>query len=290
MYGREFDERAALATVDLAIESGVTLFDTADAYGRNRNEEFVGRALRGRRDRVIMATKFGTIPQPNGETLIRGDPEYVRSACEASLRRLETDRIDLYYCHRVDPNVAIEETIGAMSSLVDEGKVRYLGIGYEVEPDLIPRAHRTAQVSVIQNEWSIWTRQIEDQVLPMARELGIGIVPYAPLGRGFLTGAVRSEADLSESDNRRRLARFQGEGLRRNLLLFDGLAELARMKGCTSGQLALAWLNHQGDDVVPIPGADRPNFLSENIRAIDVELSLEECDEITRLVPRDQVV
>lgn len=280
------DEAESLATIDRALELGVTLLDTADMYGPHTNEEFVGRAIAGRRDKVVLATKFGILrtadPVYRG---IRGDAEYVRQACEASLRRLGTDYIDLYYLHRADRRVPIEETVGAMAELKAEGKVRYLGLS-EVSSDTLRRAHATSPISALQSEWSLWSRDLEDGVLPTARELGIGIVPYSPLGRGFLTGAITRVEDLAPNDFRRFLPRFQGENFQRNLDLVAHVRQLAVAKGVTPAQLALAWLYAQGNDVVPIPGTKHRRYLEENVAAMDVVLDAGDLARIEEVAPK----
>ena len=270
------DDATALRALDRALELGITFLDTADAYGREHaNELLVGRALAGRRDRIVLATKFGLVrpsgPQ-NGVERIDGSPAYVRSACEASLRRLGTSHIDIYYQHRVDPAVPIEETVGAMAELVREGKVRHLGLS-EAGPMTIRRAHGVHPLAAVQNEYSLWARDVEAETLPVLRELGIGLVTYAPLGRGMLAGAVRRDADLGEYDYRRLLPRFQGANLERNLALVDALVELAAQREATPAQLALAWLLHRGDDVVPIPGMERAELVEQNLGALAIALS-----------------
>ncbi len=281
------DEQESLATIRRAIELGVTFFDTADMYGRHANEMLVGRAIAGHRHEIVLATKFGIVrtddPTYRG---LRADPEYVREACEGSLRRLGTDYIDLYYLHRADPRTPIEDTIGAMSELVAAGKARYIGVS-EVAPETIRRAHATAPLSAIQNEWSLWTRDLEDEVVPTVRELGIGIVPFSPLGRGFLTGEVRSMDDLAPNDFRRTLPRFQGENFQRNLELVDRVREIATEKGVTPAQLALAWVLSRGDDVVPIPGTKRRRYLEENVAAADITLTPEDLRRIEEVAPKD---
>ncbi|HYU38561.1 MAG TPA: aldo/keto reductase, partial [Acidimicrobiia bacterium] len=249
------DETESLATIARALELGVTFLDTADVYGLGHNEELVGRAIAGRRDDVVLATKFGIVrrPEDNNFRAVNGRPDYVRSACDASLQRLGVNHIDLYYQHRADPNVPIEDTIGAMAELVDAGKVRHLGLS-EAATDTIRRAHAVHPISALQSEWSLWSRDIEGEVLPTARELGIGIVPYSPLGRGLLTGQISSADDLSRGDFRRGTPRFEGENLTRNLEVVDRVRTIATEKGVTPGQLALAWVQAQGDDVAPIPG------------------------------------
>jgi len=251
------DEGEAIATIQRALELGVTFLDTADMYGPFTNERLVGRAIADRRDGVVLATKFGNQrTEDGGFVRINGTPEYVREACDASLRRLGIDHIDLYYQHRVDPDVAIEETVGAMKELVDAGKVSYLGLS-EAAPETIRRAHAVHPISALQTEYSLWSRDPEDAILPTVRELGIGYVAYSPLGRGFLSGSVRSPEDLDEDDFRRQSPRFQGENFERNLELVDRVEEIAREKDVTPGQLALAWVLAQGEDVVPIPGTKR---------------------------------
>lgn len=280
------DEAESLATIDRALELGVTFLDTADMYGPHTSEELVGRAIAGRRDKVVLATKFGILRTPDPVYRgIRGDAEYVRQACEASLRRLGTDYIDLYYLHRADPRVPIEETVGAMGELKAEGKVRYLGLS-EVSSDTLRRAHATSPISALQNEWSLWSRDLEDGVLPMARKLGIGIVPYSPLGRGFLTGAITRVEDLAPDDFRRFSPRFQGDNFQRNLDLLARVRELAAAKGVTPGQLALAWLYAQGDDVVPIPGTKHRRYLEENVAAMDVVLDAGDLARIEEVAPK----
>ncbi|MFC6089502.1 aldo/keto reductase [Saccharothrix lopnurensis] len=275
------DETESTATVHRALDLGVTLLDTADVYGAGANEELVGRAIADRRDRVVLATKFA-LGDPDRRP--RGDAAYVRQAAEASLRRLGTDHIDLYYQHRVDPEVPIEETVGAMAELVREGKVRYLGLS-EAGAATIRRAHAVHPITALQSEWSLWTRDIEAEVLPTCRELGIGLVPFSPLGRGFLTGRVTSVDDLDADDVRRGLPRFSGENFARNTAIVDALRALADRRGVTAGQLALAWVHHQGDDVVPIPGTKRVKYLEENVAAADLVLSPEDLRAIEDAAP-----
>jgi aryl-alcohol dehydrogenase-like predicted oxidoreductase len=283
-YGRA-DEREAIATIHRALELGVTMLDTADMYGPFVNEQLVGRAVAGRRDQVVIATKFGNVRGPNGERLgIRGDAAYVRSACDASLRRLGVDHIDLYYQHRVDRTVPIEETVGAMKELVEAGKVRYLGLS-EAGPETIRRAHAVHPISALQSEYSLWSRDLEARILPTLRELGIGLVAYSPLGRGFLSGRIRSPEDLPEDDFRRRLPRFSPENFPRNLELLDRVREIAAERQVTPGQLALAWVLHQGDDIVPIPGTTRVRHLEENVAAGDIALTAEELRRIDEAMP-----
>jgi aryl-alcohol dehydrogenase-like predicted oxidoreductase len=283
-YGTR-DEDEAIATIHRAVELGVTFLDTADMYGVGRNEELVGRAIADRRDRVVLATKFGNVRGPNGERLgISGKPDYVRQACEASLKRLKLDHIDLYYQHRVDPDTPIEDTVGAMADLVREGKVRYLGLS-EAGPQTIRRAHAVHPITALQTEYSLWSRDPEDELLPTVRELGIGFVPYSPLGRGFLTGQIKSVDDLEPDDFRRSSPRFQGENFQKNLDLVREIEAMAGEKGCTASQLALAWVLAQGNDIVPIPGTKRRRYLEENVGALDVTLNADELQRIDRIIP-----
>jgi aryl-alcohol dehydrogenase-like predicted oxidoreductase len=279
------DEQESIATINHALDQGVCFLDTADMYGSGRNEELVGRAIKGRRDDVFLATKFGNVRGPNGEFMgVRGDPEYVAEACDASLQRLGVDVIDLYYQHRVDVNVPIEETVGAMAQLVDEGKVRFLGLS-EAAPETIRRAHAVHPITAVQTELSLWSRDAEAGVLPTVRELGIGYVAYSPLGRGFLTGQITSPEDFPEDDFRRFHPRFTGENFHQNIALVHEVEAMAREKGCTTAQLALAWVLAQGDDVVPIPGTKRRKYLDENIAALDVKLSDEDLQRLDRILP-----
>jgi aryl-alcohol dehydrogenase-like predicted oxidoreductase len=279
------DEDEGLATIQRALDLGVTFLDTADMYGPFKNEELVGRAIAGRRDEVQLATKFGNVRGSGGERLgIRGDADYVREACDASLERLGVDTIDLYYQHRVDKSVEIEETVGAMAELVQAGKVRYLGLS-EASPETIRRAHAVHPITALQTEYSLWSRDPEDQILPTVRELGIGFVAYSPLGRGFLSGRFRSPSDFPQDDFRRHHPRFQGENFERNMQLVARVEELASEKGVTAGQLALAWVLHRGDDVVPIPGTKRVSYLEENAAAAEVELSEEELSQLDEIAP-----
>ncbi|GAA1478503.1 aldo/keto reductase [Nocardioides aestuarii] len=289
-YGTR-DEDAAVATIHRALDLGVTFLDTADMYGPFTNEQLVGRAIAGRRDEVQLATKFGNERNPDGSWVrINGTPDYVRSACDASLQRLGVDHLDLYYQHRVDKTVPIEETVGAMAELVAAGKVRHLGLS-EAGAETIRRAHATHPVTALQSEYSLFTRELEDDVLPVLRELGIGLVPYSPLGRGLLTGAVTRET-LEDGDSRAagRFPRFEGEAFDANLALVEQVKSLAADKGVTPGQLALAWVLAQGDDVAPIPGTKRVKYLEENAAATDVRLDDADLARLQQAVPRDAVV
>src|SRR3954463_9428547 len=284
-YG-DSDEAESIATIERALELGITLLDTADMYGPFTNERLVGRAIRGRRDQVVLATKFGNVRGENGERLgIRGDADYVRQACDASLERLGTDHIDLYYQHRVDQGTSIEETVGAMAELVEAGKVRHLGLS-EASTETIRRAHAVHPITALQSEYSLWTRDPEDEILPTIRELGIGFVAYSPLGRGFLSGRITSVDDLDPDDFRRSNPRFQGENFGRNLELVERVREIADEKGITPSQLALAWVLAQGEDVVPIPGTKRVHYLEENAAAADVELAEDELARIEAAFPK----
>src|SRR5689334_18091284 len=270
------DEATGIETIHRALDLGVSFLDTADMYGPFTNEQLVGRAIAGRRDEVQLATKFGNERLPDGTRVgINGKPEYVRRACDASLQRLGLDHIDLYYQHRVDKSVPIEETVGAMAELVAQGKVRHLGLS-EASPQTIRRAHDVHPITALQSEYSLWTRDPEEQVLPTVRELGIGFVAYSPLGRGFLTGRFTTPDDFDEDDFRRHHPRFQGEHCQRNLDLVERVREIADETGCAPGQLALAWVLHRGEDVVPIPGTKRVHYLEENVAALDVELTDED--------------
>ena len=280
------DDKAAIQTIHRALELGITLLDTADMYGPFTNEELVGRAIADRRDRVILATKFGNVRSPEGAFLgVNGKPEYVRSACDASLRRLHVDHIDLYYQHRVDVNTPIEDTVGAMAELVREGKVRFIGLS-EAAPATIRRAHRVHPITALQTEYSLWSRDVEDEILPTVRELGIGFVAYSPLGRGFLTGRFRTIDDLPADDYRRNSPRFQGENFQKNLDLVRHIESVARQKQCTPSQLALAWLLARGNDIVPIPGTKRVQYLEENVGALDVTLTADDLARIDAIAPR----
>jgi aryl-alcohol dehydrogenase-like predicted oxidoreductase len=281
------DEAEAIRTIHRAIELGVTLLDTADMYGPFTNERLVGRAIADRRDRVVLATKFGNERREDGTRVgVNGRPEYVHAAADASLRRLGVDHIDLYYQHRVDQTVPIEETVGAMKELVDAGKVRHLGLS-EASPETIRRAHAVHPITALQTEYSLWTRDPEDEILPLVRELGIGFVAYSPLGRGFLSGRIRSVDDLEQGDFRRHNPRFQGDNLDRNLELVGRVEQLAAEKGVTAGQLALAWTIAQG--VVPIPGTKRVKWLEENVAAADVALSGDDLRRLDQAAPPDAV-
>jgi aryl-alcohol dehydrogenase-like predicted oxidoreductase len=288
-YGQG-DEQSGLETIDRALELGVTFLDTAEIYGPHTNERLVGRAIAGRRDEAELATKFGFAVDPERPKArtVDGTPENVRRACEGSLRRLGVDYIDLYYQHRVDPSVPIEETVGAMGELVQAGKVRYIGLS-EAAPDTIRRAHATHPLTAVQTEYSLWTRDAEDEVLPTLRELGIGFVAYSPLGRGFLTGQIRSIDDLPEDDWRRTNPRFQEQALRDNARLADRVRELADERGVTPAQLALAWVRAKGEDIVPIPGTKRRAYLEENAAASEVELSDEDVATLDEAVSREGV-
>ncbi len=279
------DEGEAVATIHRALELGIDFLDTADMYGRGANEKLVGKAIAGRRDEVVLATKFGNVRSDDGSREIRGDAEYVRQACEASLERLGLDHVDLYYQHRVDVRVPIEETVGAMAELVEAGKVRHLGLS-EASSETIRRAHAVHPIAALQSEYSLWTRDPEDGVLATCRELGIGFVAYSPLGRGFLTGQIKSADGFAEGDFRGYLPRFQGENLERNLELVAQVEELAAEKGRTPGQIALAWVLARGDDVVPIPGTKRRRYLEENVEAVDVELSEGELERLEQAFPQ----
>jgi aryl-alcohol dehydrogenase-like predicted oxidoreductase len=280
------DEAGSIATLHRALELGIDFVDTADNYGPFTNESLIGKAIKGRRDQYIIATKFGTVRRPDGSFVgINGKPEYVREACEASLGRLGTDYIDLYYQHRVDPTVSIEETVGAMAELVGQGKVRYLGLS---EPSLttLRRAHAVHPISALQMEYSLWWHEPEAEFLPAIRQLGIGFVPYSPLGRGLLTGRYRRTEDLPPDDYRRTTPRFQGENFQKNVEFVDRLAEIAKEKKITPAQLALAWVLAQGDDIVPIPGTKKVNYLEQNAAAVEVKLTSEEVKRIAAAIPR----
>lgn len=278
-------EAESIATIHHALDRGVTFLDTADMYGWGANEELVGRAIADRRDEVFLATKFGNVRGPNGEFLgVRGDPEYVRSACEASLKRLKVDVIDLYYQHRVDTKVPIEDTVGEMARLKEEGKIRFLGLS-EAAPQTIRRAAEVHKITAVQTELSLWSRDAEAEVLPTVRELGIGYVAYSPLGRGFLTGQFKSPEDFPEGDFRKNHPRFQGENFQKNLDLVREVEKMAAEKGCTTAQLALAWVLAQGDDIVPIPGTKHVKYLDQNIDALKVHLSDEDLERLDAILP-----
>jgi aryl-alcohol dehydrogenase-like predicted oxidoreductase len=281
------DDAESLATIHRALDLGITFFDTADMYGPYVNEELLGRALQGKRDKVVIATKFGIVRDPNNPTArsISGKPEYIRASCEGSLKRLNMDVIDLYYQHRVDPDTPIEETVGAMAQLVKEGKVRYLGLS-EAGAQTIRRAHKVHPISALQSEYSLWTRDMEDEILPVCRELGIGFVSYCPLGRGFLTGRFQKPEDVPEDDFRKRSPRFQGENFHANLNLVNCLKEMAARKHCQPSQLAIAWVLAQGRDIVPIPGTKRRKYLEENVAAAKVELTPEDLKNIDAIAPK----
>ena len=280
------DDDESVATIRRALELGVTFFDTSDMYGPHTNELLVGRALAGRRDEAVIATKFGIVRDPDdpARRAVNGRPEYVRRACDGSLSRLGVDHIDLYYQHRVDPDTPIEETVGAMAELVTQGKVRHLGLS-EAAPDTIRRAHAVHPISALQTEYSIWSRDPEREILPTLRELGIGFVPYSPLGRGFLTGTLRSLDDLDEADFRRYQPRFQDDNLAHNIAIVEVVDELASAKGCTPGQIALAFVHAAGRDVAPIPGTKHVAYLEENVAALDVELTEEDLAVLDTVAP-----
>ena len=281
------DEAESIATIHRAIELGVTFLDTADVYGPFKNEELVGRAIRGKRDQLVIATKFGIVRDPNDPKArgVSGRPEYVRKACDASLKRLAIDHIDLYYQHRVDPNTPIEDTVGALADLINEGKIRHIGLS-EASTKTIRRAAKVHPITALQTEYSLWSRDPEDEILAACRELGIGFVAYSPLGRGFLTGQIKRFEDFAEDDFRRNISRFQGENFQKNLDLVAKVEEIARQKNCTSSQLALAWVLAQGEDIVPIPGTKRRHYLEENLKALDVQLTPADLHRIEEAFPR----
>ena len=282
--GRDDDE--SIATIHRALELGVTFLDTADVYGPHTNEELVGRALKGKRDKVVLATKFGIVRDPKNPNArgVSGKPDYVRQSCENSLRRLGVDTIDLYYQHRVDPNTPIEETVGAMAQLVEEGKIRHIGLS-EAGAQTLRRAVKVHPITALQTEYSLWTRDPEDEILATCSELGIGFVAYSPLGRGFLTGQFRRFEDLPADDYRRNSPRFQGENFQKNLDLVRSVEEIAKEKGCQPSQLAIAWVLAQGDNIVPIPGTKRRKCLEENVAALDVKLTAEELRHLDEVLP-----
>ena len=285
-YG-ETDESESIKTIHRAIELGITFFDTADMYGPFKNEILVGKALKEKRDKVIIATKFGIVRKPGSKRRgVNGKPEYIKSSCEASLKRLGVDYIDLYYQHRVDPNTPIEETIGAMADLVKEGKIRFIGMS-EASPGTIRRANKVHQITALQTEYSLWSREPEIEILNIVRELGIGFVAYSPLSRGFLTGRYKSIDDFEENDFRRYVPRFQGDNFKKNLDLVDKVKEIAKEKNITPGQLALAWVLSRGKDIVPIPGTKHIKYLEENVKAVDIELSEDELRDIEEVIPMD---
>lgn len=284
------DDNESLATIHRALELGVNFLDTADMYGPFTNEELVGKAIRGRREQVVIATKYGIVRDPNDPTRrgVSGKPDYVRRSCEGSLRRLGIETIDLYYQHRVDRDTPIEETIGAMAELVKEGKIRYLGLS-EASAQTLRRAVKVHPIAALQTEYSLWTRDPEDEILPTCRELGIGFVAYSPLGRGFLTGRFTKFEDLPADDSRRLWPRFQGENFQKNIDLVHRVEEIAKAKGCTPAQLALAWVLAQGKDIVPIPGTKRRKYLEENVGALNVQFSAEDLGRIDEVFPRDAI-
>jgi aryl-alcohol dehydrogenase-like predicted oxidoreductase len=284
------DEAESIATIQLAIDRGVTLLDSADMYGAGHNEELVGKAIKGRRDKVVLITKFGQVRKPDGSPGgVNGRPDYVRATCEASLKRLGEDVIDLYIQHRVDADTPIEETVGAMAELIAQGKVRRIGLS-EASPQTVRRAHATHPLCALQTEYSLWSREPETDILPTVRELGIGFIAYSPLGRGFLTGEIRRVEDLAEDDSRRNMPRFQGENFAHNLRLVEAVRQMAGEKGCTPAQLALAWVLAQGNDIVPIPGTKRRRWLEENLAALDVSLTQSDLDRLDAAFPPEAAI
>ncbi len=284
------DDAESIATIHRALDLGINFLDTADMYGPWTNEELVGRAIKGKRERFVIATKFAIVRGADGSFQgVSGKPDYVKSACEASLKRLGIETIDLYYQHRVDPKTPIEETVGAMAELVKEGKVRFLGLS-EASPRTIERAHKVHPITALQTEYSLWTRDVEDEILPTVRQLGIGFVPYSPLGRGFLTGRFTSSDSIAEGDYRRNTPRFQGDNLERNLALLNEVKALAAEKGATPGQIALAWVMAQGDDIVPIPGTKRRSYLEENAKAADIALTVSDLRRLAAAFPKGVAV
>lgn len=284
-YGKG-NEEESIQTIHHALDQGVTFLDTADMYGVGHNEKLIGRAIKDRRDDVVLATKFGNVRGQDGSFLgVNGHPDYVKQSCEDSLKRLGIDYIDLYYQHRVDPEVPIEETVGAMAELVKEGKVRYLGLS-EASQETIKKAHQEHTITALQTEYSLWSRDVEEEILPLCRELGIGFVPYSPLGRGFLTGQIKTFDDLEEDDFRRYNPRFQGGNFQKNIDLVKKIEDMAEEKGCEPSQLALAWLLAQGEDIVPIPGTKRRKYLDSNLGALQVNVSKQELEQIDKIAPR----
>jgi aryl-alcohol dehydrogenase-like predicted oxidoreductase len=281
-----FDDNESIATIHRALELGITFLDTADVYGPHKNEVLVGKAIKGKRDKIVLATKFGIVRDPANPNVrgVSGKPEYVRSSCEASLRRLEVDHIDLYYQHRVDPKTPIEDTVGAMAQLVKEGKIRYIGLS-EASAQTLRRAVKVHPIAALQSEYSLWTRDPEDGILATCRELGIGFVAYSPLGRGFLTGQFKRFEDLPADDYRRNSPRFQGENFGKNLELVQQVQQIAKEKGCTPSQLALAWVLAQGKDIVPIPGTKRRKYLEDNAGAVNVQLTKEDLQRLENAFP-----
>ncbi|MGO8986202.1 MAG: aldo/keto reductase [Terriglobales bacterium] len=280
------DDAESIATIHLALELGINFLDTADVYGPYKNEELVGRAIRGKREQVVLATKFGIVRDPSNPKIrgVSGKPDYVKKACEASLRRLGVEHIDLYYQHRVDPDTPIEETVGALAQLVNEGKIRHVGLS-EASAQTLRRAMKVHPITALQTEYSLWTRDPEEEILATCRELGVGFVAYSPLGRGFLAGQFRKFEDLAEDDYRRFSPRFQGENFQKNLDLVKEVEEMAREKGCQGSQLALAWVLAQGDDIVPIPGTKRRKYLEENVAAVDLKLTSEDWRRLNEVFP-----
>jgi aryl-alcohol dehydrogenase-like predicted oxidoreductase len=281
------DDNESISTIHRAIELGINFLDTADVYGPYKNEELVGKAIRGKRDQLIIATKFGIVRDPSNPQArgVSGKPDYIRKACEGSLKRLGTDYIDLYYQHRVDRDTPIEETVSAMAELVKEGKIRHIGLS-EAGPETLKRAAKIHAITALQSEYSLWTRDPEARILPTCRELGIGLVAYSPLGRGFLTGQITRYEDFAPDDYRRNSPRFQGENFQKNLDLVKKVEDIARRKNCTPSQLALAWVLAQGDDIVPIPGTKRVKYLEENVGAVDVNLSADDLEQIEKILPK----
>ena len=282
------DDTESIATIHRALELGVTLLDTANVYGGGANEELVGRAIAGRRDEVVLATKFGIVRDADGNQAAQGDPAYVHRCIDESLRRLGVDHVDLYYQHRIDPDVPVEDTVGALVELIEAGKIRHYGLS-ECSAETVRRAHAVHPPAAVQSEWSLWTRGIEDAVAPACAELGVGVVPFSPLGRGFLTGAITSPGQLGEGDMRRGMPRFSDENLAANLAIVDALRTVAERRGVTAGQLALAWVQARGEHVVPIPGTKRRRYLEENVAAAELELTADELAEIERAAPAGAV-